>query len=365
METQTQRKIIHVDMDAFYVSVEMRDNPALKGLPVVVGGSPQSRGVVAAASYEARRFGIHSAMPCSRAARLCPDLVFLAPDFNKYCAVSSQIQAIFRRYTDLVEPLSLDEAYLDVTRNHMGNPSATWIAREIRESIRTSTGLTASAGVAPNKFLAKVASEQNKPDGLFVIPPENVAEFVRGLPLASVPGIGRATQEKLSTLGLKTCGDMQALQAGELEFHFGKRGLWFHQVCRGIDDRPVVSERVKKSVSVEDTFSRDLDEPSQVREKLAELCRNLSVRLRKSGVRGRTITLKLRRPDFLTITRSRTISIYIDDAETLYAETLRLFQLSGMKGEKLRLLGVGLSNLDNDIQGPSGNQLCFPWGLPA
>jgi DNA polymerase-4 len=349
-------------MDAFYASVEVRDNPALRGLPVVVGGSPQSRGVVAAASYEARRYGIRSAMPCSRAYRLCPEVVFIQPSFEKYRAVSEQIRQIFHRYSDLVEPLSLDEAYLDVTENKVGEPSATRIAQAIKNDIRAETELTASAGVAPNKFLAKIASEERKPDGLFVIRPEDVASFVAALPLEKVPGIGRATLERLSALELHTCGQLQALALAELIHRFGKRGEWFYELARGIDERPVQPDQERKSVSIEDTFAEDHSDPEWLLARLAELCEGLTLRLKKAGVKGRTVTLKLRLADFRTFTRSHTVLRHTDERAEILAEATRLFHQSGLAGQKLRLLGVGLSQLDTvPAEALAARQLEFPW----
>lgn len=358
------RKIIHIDMDAFYASVEMRDNPALLGLPVVVGGDPNSRGVVAAASYEARKFGIRSAMPASRAYRLCPRAVFLKPNFAKYRQVSTQIHQVFYRYTELVEPLSLDEAYLDVTSNKMGNPSATWIAGEIRQAIKDETGLTASAGVAPNKFLAKIASDEKKPDGLFVIRPEEVRAFVATLPLQKVPGIGKATLKRFQEMGKATCGDLLEIPLAELTHRFGKRGAWFYQIARGEDQRPVEPERLTKSVSIEDTFAQDHEDPDWLQERLEELARGLSTRLKKQELKGRTLTLKLRLADFSTHTRSHTLPQFTDDARLMGKEAARLFDASGFAGRKFRLLGLGLSQLNN-TPAQSTRQLTFPWGTPG
>ena len=355
------RKIIHVDMDAFYASVEQRDNPALRGLPVVVGGSPAGRGVVAAASYEARRYGIRSAMPCARAYRLCPDAIFVPPNFEQYRTVSGQIHEVFLRYTELVEPLSLDEAYLDVTVNLVANPSATRIAQAVKREIRRETGLTASAGVAPNKFLAKIASEEKKPDGLFVIRPQDVAAFVERLPLRKVPGVGEATLRTFEAMGLATCGELAQVPLAELIQRFGKRGSWFHRLARGIDERPVEPHRERKSVSIEDTFAEDHAEPDWLLERLKELCAGLEQRLRDSGVRGRTVTLKLRTSDFQIHTRSRTLERFTDDAPTLYREAAALYRASGLTGRTLRLLGVGVHQLDTPEADPlAEQQLALP-----
>ncbi len=342
------RKIIHIDMDAFYASVEVRDHPKLTGLPVVVGGAPASRGVVAAASYEARKYGIRSAMPSARAARLCPQAVFLPPNFENYRAVSAQIHEIFQRYTGLVEGLSLDEAYLDVTQNRLGVPSATRLAQAIKREIVAETRLTASAGVAPNKFLAKVASEERKPNGLFVIRPQDVASFLLTLPVAKVPGVGQVTLERLKALNIATCGDLQGMPLAELVHRFGRRGEYFHQICRGNDDRPVEPSRERKSVSVEDTFAEDHDHLPWLLVKMRDLAERLARRMEQAEARGHTVTLKLRLADFRSFTRSRTLPHAVDDAETLFAVGRELYQQSGLAGQKLRLLGLGVSQLDGD-----------------
>ncbi len=362
MDCRAARKIIHVDMDAFYASVEIRDRPDLAGQPVVVGGRPDSRGVVAAASYEARKYGIHSAMPSARAYKACPQVVFLPPDFEKYRAVSRHIHEIFRRHTDLVEPLSLDEAYLDVTQHRDGIPSATWIAQRIKGEIFDETALTASAGVAPNKFLAKIASDEKKPDGLFVIRPQDVAPFLVHLPLAKVPGIGRATQEAFNAMQIRTCGQLQKLPLALLTHKFGKRGAYFHQIARGIDEREVKPHRTRKSVGIEDTFAEDHADASWLHAKLGELARGLERRLRSAGVKGRTLTLKVRFADFHTLTRSRTLAEYMDEREVLLACAQELFGESGAQGRKVRLLGISLHNLDNAPNEPwADDQLSFHW----
>ena len=351
-----------MDMDAFYASVEIRDRPDLAGQPVVVGGRPNSRGVVAAASYEARKYGIHSAMPSARAYQACPHAVFLPPDFEKYRAVSRQIQEIFRRHTELVEPLSLDEAFLDVTRHREGIPSATWIAQRIKREIRDETALTASAGVAPNKFLAKIASDEKKPDGLFVIRPQDVAAFLEHLPLAKVPGIGRATQEAFNAMQITTCGQLQKMPLALLTHRFGKRGAYFYEIARGIDEREVKPHRTRKSVGIEDTFAEDHADASWLRAKLGQLARGLEKRLQSNRVKGRTLTLKVRFADFHTLTRSRTLSEYMDDRDMILACAQDLFADSGAPGRKVRLLGLSLHNLDNAPAEPwSDDQLSFDW----
>lgn len=366
MATGEPRKIIHIDMDAFYASVEIRDHPELAGLPVVVGGSPAGRGVVAAASYEARKYGIRSAMPSARAYRLCPQAVFLRPDFGKYQRVSAQLHAIFRRYTPLVEGLSLDEAYLDVTCNLVGESSATRIAQAIKRDILAETRLTASAGVAPNKFLAKVASEERKPNGLFVIRPRDVDAFMLALPVEKVPGVGKVTLAHLRSLGVVTCGDMQRLSLAELTHHFGRRGEYFHHICRGIDDRPVEPERERKSVSVEDTFAEDHGEADWLLAKLEDLARRLERRLVEADARGRTVTLKLKRADFRLFTRSRTLAHPVSDAATLCAIGRELLAESGLAGHRLRLLGLGVSHLDQQAPPEAGSRQLTLWdGITA
>src|SRR5271163_4150534 len=251
------RKIVHVDMDAFYASVEQRDDPALRGRPVVVAWRG-NRSVVCAASYEARRFGVRSAMPAVHAERLCPEAIFIPPDFTRYKAVSQAVRAIFKRHTDLIEPLSLDEAYLDVTENKTGLPTATWVAKTIRQQIREELHLTASAGVAPNKFLAKIASDWRKPDGLFVIQPEDLDTFLPPLPIGRIPGVGKVTETRLKQIGIQTVGDLQGFDLASLENRFGRYGIRLHELTRGIDQSEVVSDRPTKSISAEDTFERDV-----------------------------------------------------------------------------------------------------------
>ena len=361
------RRIIHVDMDAFYASVEVRDRPELRGKPVIVGGPPGSRGVVASASYEARKFGVRSAMPSGTAFRLCPAAVFIHPDFAKYQDVSGRIHEVFLRYTPLVEPVSLDEAYLDVT-DHLGSrPSATEIARAIKADIRAETALTASAGVAPNKFLAKIASDEKKPDGLFVIRPQDVAAFVYQLPLGKIPGIGKATQAKLEELGWRTCGDLQVIPVERLTQVFGRRGGYFHKMALGQDDRAVQPHRLRKSVGIEDTFAEDHSDPAWLQAKLRELAQRLETRLRKSGLQGRTLTLKVRFSDFRTITRSRTVEVCTDQATVWLPLAQELFSASVKPGQALRLLGLSVAHLDNEPEPEADEtpQLAFPWGAGA
>lgn len=339
------RKIIHVDMDAFYAAVEQRDRPELRGKPVIVGGPPDSRGVVCTASYEARAFGVHSAMPSSQAFRKCPHGVFVPPDFSRYSAVSKQVREVFRSVTDLVEPLSLDEAFLDVTRNTLDEPSATRVAEEVRRRIRETTRLTASAGVAPNKFLAKVASDMRKPDGLFVIRPQDVESFVKDLPVRKVPGIGRVTERHCHEQGIKVCSDFLRFTEAELTEKFGKAGLWFHHLARGIDRRPVRVDGIRKSQSVEDTFAKDITSHEDVVHELERLVSALEARLLRSDTRGRTVTLKVKYSDFTIATRSRTLEMPVQTRDALLREGIDLLALTQVGTRPIRLLGIGVSNL--------------------
>jgi len=338
------RKILHIDMDAFYASVEQRDDPALRGRPVVVAWRG-ARSVVCAASYEARTYGIRSAMPALRAERLCPDAVFVPPDFPRYKAVSRQIQAIFLAHTDLVEPLSLDEAYLDVTCPKIPSPSATATAEAIRAQIRETTRLTASAGVAANKFIAKIASDWNKPDGLCVVRPAQVDAFLTPLPVAKIPGVGKVTQAHLSRLGVTTVGDLRGLPLELLQREFGRFGLSLYQRARGIDERPVESEHPVKSISSEDTFPEDLPLSAlpPLIERLAE--RTWQARL-KTGRIPRTVVLKLKTAQFQTLTRSLTPDVPPDSLEALTRMALGLLGRVGLPDTtRYRLAGVGLAGL--------------------
>src|SRR3712207_2555072 len=341
------RKIIHVDMDAFYASVEQRDRPELRGKPVAVGGSG-ARGVVAAACYEARRFGVRSAMPSVTARRKCPDLIFVKPRFDVYKAVSLQIRAIFAEYTPLIEPLSLDEAYLDVTENLKGIASATQIAEEIRARIRAETGLTASAGVSYNKFLAKLASDQNKPDGLFVITPRMGPAFVEALPVGRFHGVGPATKARMHRLGIRTGADLKAKPLSYLEQHFGKAGPYYHAIARGIDHRPVRPDRVRKSVGAENTFARDLVAFEEMRVELQPILDKLWRHCEQTGLRGRTVTLKVKYADFRQITRSRSLAAYVESRSVLEQVSLDLLSLLFPMGEGVRLLGIALSTLNTE-----------------
>jgi DNA polymerase IV len=330
-------------MDAFYASVEQRDDPQLRGKPVVVAWK-SNRSVVCAASYEARSFGIHSAMPAVRAERLCPAAIFVAPDFPRYRAVSKSVKEIFQRHTDLIEPLSLDEAYLDVTENKIGLPTATLVARTIREQIRQELNLTASAGVAPNKFLAKLASDWRKPDGLFVIQPDDIDAFLHPLPVGRLPGVGKVTEEKLTKLGIQTVGDLRKLDLSALEKTFGRYGVRLHELARGLDENEVVPDRPTQSISVEDTFERDvlLAETEQMIRRLAE---KLWLASRQESRTARTVVLKLKTSEFKILTRSHTPNSFPSSCAELTDVTLELRARVDLGPEqRYRLVGVGLSN---------------------
>jgi len=346
-ELEHPRKVLHIDMDAFFASVEQRDNPDLRGRPVAVGGE-RERGVVAAASYEARRFGVRSAMPSVNARRKCPDLIFVKPRFDVYKAVSAQIRAIFAEYTPLIEPLSLDEAFLDVTENLKAIASATQIAQQIRARIRAETGLTASAGVSYNKFLAKLASDQNKPDGLFVITPRMGPRFVEALPVGRFHGVGPATEARMHRLGIRTGADLKAQPHSVLEQHFGKAGPYFHAIARGIDHRPVRPDRIRKSVGAEVTFFRDLVEFDDMRAELQPILDKVWRWCETSGVRGRTVTLKVKYADFRHITRRRSLTHDIQSRELLEHMSLDLLAPLTPTELGVRLLGVTLSALNTE-----------------
>jgi DNA polymerase-4 len=346
-EPPRQRKIIHVDMDAFYASVEQRDNPELRWKPVAVGGS-QERGVVAAASYEARKFGVRSAMPSVTAKRKCPDLIFVKPRFDVYKEASRQIRAIFVEYTPIVEPLSLDEAYLDVTENLKGIASATQIAEEIRTRIRAETGLTASAGVSYNKFLAKIASDYKKPDGLFVITPKMGQAFVEALTVAKFHGVGPATAAKMNRLGIITGFDLSARTLPFLQQQFGKSGPFFYWIARGVDDRPVRADRIRKSLGAENTFSQDLFTFEAARDALRPIIEKVWRHCEGASVRGRTVTLKVKYSDFRQITRSRTSAAFVSTRAELDQIALALLGPIFPVQRGIRLLGVTLSSLSEE-----------------
>ncbi|PST82199.1 DNA polymerase IV [Pedobacter yulinensis] len=347
------RKIIHIDMDAFYASVEQRDFPEYRGKAIVVGGPPDSRGVVTTASYEARQFGVRSAMPCAQAAKLCPHALFVPPRFDAYKKVSQEIRAIFRRYTDLIEPLSLDEAYLDVTTDKMGIGSALDIARHIKDAIRNELSLTASAGVSINKFLAKIASDLQKPDGLTFIGPSRAAVFMESLPVEKFFGVGKVTATKMKNMGLHTGADLLKLSEAELRMRFGKTGGFYYQVVRGIDNRPVQAHRETKSVAAEDTFSEDTADQGTLRTQLIRLAAIIAGRVNRSELKGRTLTLKVKFADFRQITRSRTQEEVFDTAEAIADAALALLEKAADGKQKIRLLGISLSNFQSQPAGPS------------
>lgn len=343
------RKVIHVDMDAFFASVEQRDNPDLRGKPVAVGGAG-GRGVVAAASYEARKFGVKSAMPSVTARRLCPDLIFVRHRFDAYKEASRQIREIFLHYTPHVEPLSLDEAYLDVTEDLQGIGSATRTAQLIRQRIRTQTNLTASAGVSYNKFLAKLASDQNKPDGLCVIRPGEGAAFVQGLPIRRFHGIGPKGAEKMARLGIETGADLAAKELAWLKAQFGSFGDYLYRAARGIDLRPVRANRIRKSVGGERTFFEDQHEPDELRETLEHIIGIVWDSIERTRARGRTVTLKMKYSDFRTVTRAHSVPHYVADAEEFAAISRDLLEAQLPLPLPIRLMGLTLSNLEREAE---------------
>ncbi|TMU55242.1 DNA polymerase IV [Flagellimonas algicola] len=340
------RKIIHVDMDAFYASVEQHDNPELKGKPIAVGGGSK-RGVVSAASYEARKFGVRSAMAGYIAKRNCPDLIFVRPRFDRYKEVSQQIREIFFEYTDLVEPLSLDEAYLDVTENKKGNPSATLIAKDIRQKIFDKTGLTASAGVSINKFIAKVASDYNKPNGQKTVNPEEVISFLEELDIRKFYGVGKVTAEKMYKLGVFTGKDLKEKSLEFLDQHFGKSGRYYYHVVRGVHTSGVKPHRIPKSVGAERTFSENLSSEVFMLEKLDHIATELERRLVKSKIAGKTITLKIKYSDFTLQTRSKTLPYFVSKKELILETAKELLYQSELENS-VRLLGISLANLNTE-----------------
>lgn len=340
------RKIIHVDMDAFYASVEQMDNPLLRGKPIAVGGS-ENRGVVAAASYEARKFGVRSAISGVLAKKNCPELIFVAPRFDRYKEISSQIHKIFHEYTDLVEPLSLDEAYLDVTVNKKGNPSATLLAQEIRERIFETVGLTASAGISVNKFVAKIASDYNKPNGQKTVNPDEVIPFLEKLAIRKFHGVGKVTTEKMYQLGIFTGLDLKGKSLDFLEKHFGKSGNFYYNVVRGIHNSEVKSNRITKSVAAEHTFDINLSSEIFMIEKLDNIAVTLEKRLKKHKVAGKTITLKIKYSDFTQQTRSKTLPYFVSDKALILEVVSELLYQERMKNS-VRLLGISLSNLNTE-----------------
>jgi DNA polymerase-4 len=338
------RRILHIDMDAFYASVEQRDDPSLRGKPLAVGGQPNRRGVVAAASYEARAFGVRSAMSMAKAVKLCPSLVIVPPDFSRYKAASTSIFDLYREVTPLVEPLSLDEAYLDVTENSWNEPLATTVAKRLKERIRETTGLTASAGVAPNKFLAKIASGWKKPDGLTVIPPDRVEPFLQRLPVDALWGVGPVTAEKLRARGIHRLVDVRAFGDDALRQAVGSMAEWLKQLAHGIDERPVVAHRETKSSGSENTYPEDLIDIDTIRKEIAEMAQHAVTWLERRALLARTVTIKVRYSDFTTVTRSHTAAPS-RDARDLSTRALQLLQKTAAGERPVRLLGVSVHNL--------------------
>ena len=341
------RKIIHIDMDAFFASVEQLDDPGLRGKPVAVGGSGE-RSVVAAASYEARKFGVRSAMPSVTAKRLCPELIFVKHHFERYHEISSRVFEILKDYSDLVEPLSIDEAFIDVTINKKNITSATHIARAIKKDIKEKTGLTASAGVSVNKFLAKIASEIRKPDGLFVIPPEDAEKFIEKLPVEKFYGIGKVTADKMHKLNIHNGADLKKMDLVSLVRNFGKTGAFYYDIVRGIDERPVEVNQERKSVGTEITFEKDLKTTFEVVAELYKIEKELMERIGEAGITGRTITLKIKFADFRQITRSRTLPGFIRSFEDLHKEVTGIRKTIDLVNTSIRLMGVSISNLETE-----------------
>lgn len=345
-EINHNRKIIHIDMDAFYASVEQMDNPDLRGKPIAVGGS-ENRGVVAAASYEARKFGVRSAISGVLAKKNCPELIFVKPRFDRYKEISKKIHAIFHDYTDLVEPLSLDEAYLDVTHNKKGNPSATLLAQEIRTRILNEVGLTASAGISVNKFVAKIASDYNKPNGQKTVNPDEVMSFLEELPIRKFYGVGKVTTEKMYQLGIFTGLELKSKTLEFLSTHFGKSGAFYYHVVRGIHDSEVKPDRITKSVAAEHTFDTNLSSEIFMLEQLEKIATSLERRLKKQNIAGKTVTLKIKYSDFSQQTRSKTVPYFIADKGLILENVKELLYQERMK-DSVRLLGISLSNLNTE-----------------
>jgi DNA polymerase-4 len=350
-EKPAQRKIIHIDMDAFYAAVEQRDFPEYLGKPIVVGGSPDGRGVVATASYEARQFGIHSAMSARKAIQLCPHALFVRPRFDAYKSVSKSIREIFSRYTDLIEPLSLDEAYLDVTEDKLQIGSALEIAQQIKDAIKNELHLTASAGVSNNKFIAKIASDMNKPDGLTFIGPSKIEAFMEKLPVERFFGVGKVTADRMKKMGFHNGADLKKLSEQELIRKFGKTGKFYYRIVRGIDERAVQPHRLTKSLGAEDTFEQDLEQVSEMITELEQLAEKVTERLEKSKLKGRTVTLKVKFNDFRQITRNQSFANPIGDYHAIMAAIKDLVIKADLGGKKIRLLGISLSNFGNQAAG--------------
>ncbi len=340
------RKIIHIDMDAFFASVEQRDNPELRGKPVVVGRNG-SRGVIAAASYEARKYGVRSAMPSKIAIKKCPFLIFTGSDFSKYKEVSNQIREIFFEYTDLVEPLSLDEAFLDVTKNKINLPSATLIAKQIKEKIKEKTQLTASAGVSFNKFLAKIASDFDKPDGFYAVTPDIAQDFVDKLPIEVFFGVGKVSAQKMHKLGIKTGLDLKQRSLQELSSNFGKQGKYFYDIARTIDNREVNPDRVRKSIGAEKTFAFDIHNIENIYERTEQIAEKLIERCKKAETYGKTLTIKVKYSDFRQISRSKSVNYKIKKIEDIMQINDELFEQIDFIYNPIRLIGLSITNLDN------------------
>ncbi|MEM6735961.1 MAG: DNA polymerase IV [Bacteroidota bacterium] len=350
------RKIIHIDMDAFYASVEQLDNPALRGKPVAVGGNSH-RGVIAAASYEARKYGVRSAMPSAKAVKLCPDLIFVKHRFIRYKELSRQIREVFFEYSDLVEPLSLDEAYLDVTKNKIGLNSATLIAKEIKEKIKERAGLIASAGISFNKFLAKTASDMDKPDGLFVILPDDAEAFVAKLPIHKFYGIGKVTAEKMIKAGIFTGKDLRSKSLEDLTLRYGKSGKYYYNISRAIDNRQVQPSRDTKSVSAERTFENNIYQLEDIQAEIQRIARISFQRYQRSGEKGITMTLKIKYGDFQQITRSHTFEQQIEEENDYVAYAQKLMKGHLLREEGIRLIGVGISNFKKEEKKRESTQL--------
>ena len=356
-DASAYRKIIHIDMDAFYASVEQMDNPALRGKPIAVGGS-ENRGVVSAASYEARKYGVRSAISGVLAKKYCPDIIFVRPRFDRYKEISNKIHKIFHDYTDLVEPLSLDEAYLDVTQNKKGNPSATLLAQEIRLRILNEVGLSASAGISTNKFVAKIASDYNKPNGQKTVNPAEIEEFLEELPIRKFYGVGKVTTDKMYQLGIFTGADLKTKSQDFLEKHFGKSGKFYFNVVRGIHNSEVKSSRNAKSVAAEHTFEVNLSSEIFMMEQLEKIAISLEKRLKRHTVSGKTVTLKIKYSDFSQQTRSKTLPYFISD-KSLILETIQELLYQEKMKDSVRLLGISLSNLNTELKKAVVVQLKF------
>ena len=339
------RKILHIDMDAFYASVEQRDTPELRGKPVIVGGRPERRGVVAACSYEARKFGVHSAMPSARAVKLCKDAIFVPPRFDVYREASQKIRAIFRQYTKLIEPLSLDEAYLDVTDISRFSGSATEVALQIKKQIQEEVNLTASAGVSYNKFLAKVASDMDKPDGIYVIRPEAAEKFIEQLEIRKFFGIGKVTEKKMNSLGIYTGADLKGLSKIQLQTQFGRSGSYYYNIARGVDERPVNPARIRKSIGSESTFDGNIVDKKLIWSTLTELASGLGASLQDKSVTARTVTLKVKYSDFQLITRSKTVEQPVYDEPSILHALPELLRKTEVGKRPIRLIGITLANL--------------------